>query len=148
MGIFRNKYVYTQDLLALEAHRPSVCPRWCGRGPTPLRLEQLQRYLHCHLDTQFASYIFHGLRDGFHIGFSCSSPLHPTHRNHPSALDNPGIVTNHLRSEIQQGRLYLPTTPTTHTSGSDQPDGTHPQATLRQVALNSGLIIPTKLQHK
>ena len=57
---------------------------------------------------QFASYIFRGLTDGFHIGFAYPSPLCSVHRNHPSSRANPSVVMNHLQAELQLGRLTGP----------------------------------------
>lgn len=111
MGVVRGRYVYTPDLLMLESHRPTSSPCWCSRGPSPLSLDRLQPYLHCHPDRQFASYVFHGLRDGFHIGFSHQSSLRSVPHNHPSSRENPSVITDHLRTELQLGRLIGPLPP-------------------------------------
>ena len=108
MGVARGRYTYTSDLLELESHRPASSPHWCSRGPSPLRLDYLQGYRHRHPDTQFASYVFRGLANGFRIGFAYPSSLRSVHRNHPSSRVNPGVIMNHLQDELQLGRLAGP----------------------------------------
>ena len=94
------------DLTALNSTPITQHPLQVLRGPSPLILDCLPRYLSQHLDQSFASYIFCGLRDGFHIGFVYgSSPLSPTLPNHPSTEEHPVSVTNHIQEELQLGRL-------------------------------------------
>ena len=102
MGIVGDHYRYTNDLLALESQQPNFPPTWCTCGSSPLKLDLLGTYLHCHPDAQFAAYLSHGLSHGFHIGFSrASSSLRCTTRNHLSSQDKPSVVTDQLREELR-----------------------------------------------
>ena len=69
MGLMKGCYVHTRDLLQLDSHRPIVPVDWCTRGPSPLRLDRLQRFLCYYPDTQVSSYWAHGLSTGFLCGF-------------------------------------------------------------------------------
>ena len=111
MGIVGSRYIYTQDLLSLESHQSTQSPLQCSRGPSPLTLDRLQVYLSRHPDQQFSSYVSRGLWNGFHIGFSHLSPLRPATHNHPSASENPSVITDHLRDELRSGRLIGPVRP-------------------------------------
>ena len=84
MGVVGDHYQYTQDLLALESQQLSSSSTWCTCGPSPLKLDLLRTYLHCHSDAQFAIYLAHGLSHGFHIGFFRASwSLRSATHNHP-----------------------------------------------------------------
>ena len=65
-------YIYTKDLLALEAKRPTVPPPLpiLGKSVTsPLILHNWSAALEEHPDRAFVEYILKGLTHGFHIGF-------------------------------------------------------------------------------
>ena len=108
MGISNGHYMYTQDLLDLDSHRPPLPISWCTRGPSPLRLDRLQGFL-CHFpDPQFAAYLAYGLSGGFRLGFSRTTHLQSVYRNHPSSTENPQTITDHLSSEREAGRIVGP----------------------------------------
>ena len=60
-------YIYTDDLLGLEARR-------CDANTTPLIVHNWSQALRNHPDRQFVAYILNGLAPGFHIG------VDPNHR--------------------------------------------------------------------
>ena len=71
-NIVAGKYTYTSDLLALDLFHP-LHPQGhylSADNPSPLRWPAWCRVLELHPDQDFASYLAHGLREGFHIGFN------------------------------------------------------------------------------
>ena len=108
MGMVRNRYIYMESLLALSAHQSPSTSLHCTPGPSSPNLGSLHPYLSRHPDPQFSSYVFLGLRDGFHIGFSRSSPLRSSTHNHPSSGDNSNAVAEHLSEELRLGRIIGP----------------------------------------
>ena len=112
MGITGNVYRYTSDLLALESHHPGL--HWrppFARAPSPIVISALRPALQLHPDQRFAAYIRQGLQTGFRIGFDRGCPLAPTQRNHPSAVQHPEVVHDHLQVEVARGSLVGPLAP-------------------------------------
>ena len=121
MNIVCGRYRYMQDLLLLGANQATIPPLFWPRCPTPINVDLLISYLSSHPDQTFASYIYTGLSNGFHIGFDRSSTrLQSASRNHPSSLANPSVVENHIATEVSAGRLVGPVagplTPLVHVS--------------------------------
>ena len=121
MNIVAGRYRYMQDLLLLGANQAPTPPLFWPRCPTPINVDLLISYLSSHPDQTFASYIYTGLSNGFHIGFDRSSTrLQSASRNHPSSLANPSVVENHIATEVSAGRLVGPVagplTPLVHVS--------------------------------
>ena len=108
VGIVNSCCHYLEDLQSLSTPTvPSVLE--CYQGPSPLNLSNLLCYLRRHPDPRFASFIFHGLHDGFRIGFapelvSLASASH----NHPASANNPSFIADHIREELRLGRLAGP----------------------------------------
>ena len=106
MGITGNAYRYTSDLLALDSHHPGL--HWrppFARAPSPIVISALRPALQLHPDQRFAAYIWQGLQTGFRIGFDRGCPLAPNQRNHPSAVQHPEVVHDHLQVEVARGSL-------------------------------------------
>ena len=108
IGIVDTSSCYMQELLTLEANRLTTPSFQCTPGPSPLKLHLLQAYASRHPDPQFAAYVLGGLSNGFHIGFSRSSPLRSATANHPSAEERPSVISDLLQEEVRLGRLAGP----------------------------------------
>jgi hypothetical protein len=76
-NILNGWYHYINDLLQLTAVSSLSTAQW-PQYHTPVEVEKLLPFLACHLDQQFASYIYDGLIQGFRIGFNLT-PLHWSH---------------------------------------------------------------------
>ena len=100
---------YTRDLLCFDACAPSSLPPSWPCYMTPVWLQNLMPYLTCHPNRAFAQYIYTGLVRGFRIGFNRSDMVpSSSHKNHLSAVANPGVITSNLRAELEAGRLVSP----------------------------------------
>ena len=113
-GVHNTLYVYTSDLLSLEAHRPlqpRALPPQCGMITTPLIVNNWSQALRNHTDKQFVDYILNSLAQGFHIG------INPNHRcmsckdNMRSAYEHPQPVEDYLATELAAGRIAGPFDP-------------------------------------
>ena len=143
MGVVGKRYVYMESLLALSTHQSPSMSLHCTLGRSSLNLGSLHPYLSGHPDPQFASYVFLGLRDGFHIGFSNSSPLHSLTHNHTSSRDNPNAVAEHLSEELRLIRQdRWPRASVGMWSRTSQSTWPRPKASLRQMARDNGLVSP------
>lgn len=105
MSIVDERYLYTDDLLALDLNRPPIQVTWCSRGPSPLNIPLLQWYLRNHPDSQLTAYVCQGLSEGFRIGYARATPLQSATRNHPSSHERPSQVSLQLQDELHAGRL-------------------------------------------
>ncbi len=111
MGVVEGKYHYLEDLFTLEGHHPpSPVVEW-PRGPTPIIAQAFTHYTCHHPDQRFAQYILKGISQGFHIGFDKGCRLKQNWRNHPSSLENPVVVTSHIKTEVERGCLVGPLPP-------------------------------------
>ena len=144
-NIASGQYAYLDDLLELEDCKGCNSIQW-PTCPTPVVLSNWTHFLRSHPDQRFASYIQAGLSSGFHIGYSREgSTLRSARKNHPSASANPRVVSEHIRAEVEAGRLVGPLKesllPLVHVNrlGSKVPPG-------RQVAHDCGFVIPMRLQ--
>ena len=109
-NIRSGKYIYTEDLLALEA-----LSRVVGVKDTPhpimnpLPLDQWSMYLSSHPDGAFSAFLRRGISGGFRIGFNRRSPLRPAPKNFQSVNLNPSTVDRYISEEIDRGRLVVVT---------------------------------------
>ena len=106
-NISEGKYIYTADLLQLEAQG---CDETSSSSPHTvhtLLVERWDPFLSSHPDQAFAAYIRRGLREGFRIGVPVSHRkiLKSACRNHPSANSAPDEVAHQLTAEVEAGRL-------------------------------------------
>ena len=107
-NIRSGKYIYTEDLLALEA-----LSRGGGVRDTPhpvmnpLPLDQWSTYLSSHSDGAFAAFLRRGISGGFRIGFNHRSPLRPASKNFQSVNLNPSTVDRYISEETELGRLVV-----------------------------------------
>ena len=98
-------YIYAEDLLALEGSQSPPDPT-IQAPVSPISIEALKPFLACHPDQRFAQYIHRGFQRGFRIGFSGPiTALKDAPRNHPSAYQHTDVVSSHLDSELEAGRL-------------------------------------------
>ena len=108
------------DLLQLDACRPQVPTRRMEEVHCPLPWREWDRHLASHPDQRFWAYVVEGLRHGFRVGFDYSHTCRKSHRNMPSALEQPQVVREYLAKECSEGRVLGPLLPTTlpqvHTS--------------------------------
>ena len=122
MNIAAGCYRYMKVLLLLDANQAPIPPLSWLHCPTAIHVDLLMRYLSSHPDPIFASYIYIGLCESFHIGFNRSSTrLQSASRNHPSSLADPTVVENHIATEVSAGRRLVgpvvdPRTPLIHVS--------------------------------
>ena len=66
------KYIYMEDLRALDACRPlkaSVVPDEVGVVSSPLVASEWEAVLAGHPDREFAAFVVRGIGEGFRIGF-------------------------------------------------------------------------------
>ena len=111
------QYRYTEQLLALEQHRPQELQLWFPRGPSPLQVEVWCQRLSTHPDQRFALYIVQGIMEGFRIGANRSFTLHSGKQNMLSAVQYPAVIEEYLAEEVRLGRLLpLPWGTSVHTS--------------------------------
>ncbi len=62
-----------------------------------------------HPDQEFARYLVHGIREGFHIGFDRDSvKCHSGQRNMQSAIVNSSVITGNIEKECRLGRVVGP----------------------------------------
>jgi len=113
-NIVAGRYAYLQDLLEIDRCRDSATtpPVQWPVCPSPIHLENWEDFLNAHPDQQYAAYIRSGLASGFRIGFNRSAATlksYPT--NHPSAMANARVVSDHIAAELQAGRLVGPLAP-------------------------------------
>ena len=108
-NIFSGHYRYRRDLLHLEGLcSQHAAPSW-GCGSSPVVIDALASFLHCHPDTEFANFILRGFAQGFHIGFDRTRCcLRSQSTNHPSALSNGAVVEEYIALEVDGGRLVGP----------------------------------------
>ena len=102
-------YVYTEDLVKLEACRASrsvELPAGATQITTPLVARAWEQALAQHPDRQFRSYILQGIQQGFHIGFDGKAgQAVGAKKNMLSALNNPTPVEEYLQEEEAKCRV-------------------------------------------
>ena len=110
--------MYTTDLLALHSASACQAARIDHRivhVHTPLDTQQWQAYLQHHPDANFATYILSGLQHGFRIGAQQAAQLRSTTTNMLSAIQNPQVIGDYLRKELEAGNIFGPFNPHTIT---------------------------------
>ena len=110
-----HKYVYTADLLALQAcinpTPPPLAPA-LSCITTPLIIDNWSAYLAPHPDRDYVQYIINGINNGFRIGFEYSTvKCMSSKSNHPSANDHPAVISTNLQQEVRKGHLVGPLNP-------------------------------------
>ena len=103
------KYVYMEDLRALDACRPlkaSVVPDEVGVVSSPLVASEWEAVLAGHPDREFAAFVVRGIGEGFRIGFDYRHSLGGKNpKNMRSANVTPDPIDRYVRAELQEGRL-------------------------------------------
>ena len=110
-GLAHGKYLYTDDLLALEQIGGAV-----PEGVTHIQahiipvhgflpLERWDQYLHLHPDQVFAAFLRRGIQSGFRIGFDRSKRLSNCTNNHQSVKDNKMVVESYVMREVANSKL-------------------------------------------
>ena len=112
------RYKYTQDLLQLEAYRPSTesaaglgasLPGDVGVVRTPLRVAAWEVALRRHPDCEFVGFLLRGMAQGFRIGFDRSAVvLKSAKRNMRSTKEVSEVVQAYLQAEKDAGRVIGP----------------------------------------
>ena len=104
-GLVRNgNYLYTQDLLALDSHRPLRDSSTSGaQYDSPLVWERWAQLLEHHPDRRFVEYILTGIRQGFCIGFNRDQRLRNATCNLPSQV--PAVISEYLAREVSLNRM-------------------------------------------
>ena len=113
VGVYCGCYRYTGDLLAMEStgitattqsHQQSVA---CATQDF-LPLEAWEPFPITHPDQAFADYLCRGMRSGFRIGFDPKAvKLKQCSRNLKSVSENPSVVDEYLRAELETGKIRL-----------------------------------------
>ena len=102
------RYIYTEELLALEAlSRVGGTEDMPNPVTNPLPLDKWSMYLSLHLDEAFAAFLRRGMSGGFWIGFSHNSPLRPAPKKFRSVDLNPSTVNKYVAEEMALGRLVV-----------------------------------------
>ena len=63
-------------------------------------------------DKLFIKYLLQGIANGFRIGFRHGSQLRPVHRNLKFDYDNPQVITDYFKQEVQLGCIQVVPTST------------------------------------
>ena len=87
---------------------PAACPLRPVSLLTPILVGKLHYELRCYPNPDKATFVLRGLRQGFHLGFNHLISLKSASGNMASALPNPQVIDNYLRSEVQLGRVAGP----------------------------------------
>ena len=87
---------------------PAACPLRPVSLLTPFLVYILQYELRGHPNPDKVAFVLQGLHQGFHLGFNQYISLKSASGNMASALSNPQVIDNYLRSEVQLGRLAGP----------------------------------------
>ena len=104
-----SQYVYLRDLIKLDMQPGCTTPVSWPTSPTPLHIGNWEKFLSSHPDQEFASRIHAGLTYGFCIGCNRQdTKLVSASRNHPSASANLSVVSDYIRTELEDGRLEGP----------------------------------------
>ena len=110
----QQKYPYTDQLLALEAYRPTIprpMPTLGMHITSPLIVDNWRQALRNHPDQCFVQYLLEGLTRGFHIGFNREQTCTSCIDNMQSAQENPQPVEDYLQAELAAGRIVGPFPP-------------------------------------
>ena len=110
-AVARQEYEYIDDLLALDACRPSeplFIPDVLRPISTPLKLPAWSSALAVHPDVVFAQYIVSGIANGFRIGFDRNATLSSVSRNMRSAKEQQGALQSYIDKEVAAGHLLGP----------------------------------------
>ena len=102
-NLFKGKYRYTADLLALENNTSN--PIQGRQIASPLQLQAWQEGLASYPDQTFAAFLLRGIANGFRIGVPSSFTNTPVHRNLRSAQEHPEIIQEYLDREEALGRI-------------------------------------------
>ena len=97
-------YIYTNDLLALEAATPFKVslPSDCCLINSPLKANIWERMLSTHPDKQYANFIVGGVSSGFRIGCRASKDrLQSSSRNVSAAYANPAVVDKYIMDKMR-----------------------------------------------
>jgi len=87
---------------------PTVVQNWPVQH-SPIRIDRLTPFLATHPDQDFATFIHHGLMQGFLIGYQARTDgLKASHKNHPSSVAAAAVVDERIASEPLAGRLLGP----------------------------------------
>ena len=106
-----------EDLLHLDACHPkgeSSHSSVLGQVDSPLRWQEWDTRLSAYPDQRLRSYIVEGIRHGFRVGYSRESTCRSSRGNMKSALDNPHVIRDYLRTECEAGRVLGPLDPSCH----------------------------------
>ena len=87
---------------------PTACPLKPVAQLTPIVVDRLQFELRNYPNPDKAAYVIQGLRHGFHLGFNHNVSLKSASGNMASALANPQVINEYLRTEVQSGRVAGP----------------------------------------
>ena len=103
------RYIYLDDLLALDRHRPGTrdapLPAALGHSVTPLCSDGWALHLRHHPDQHFVAYLLQGIKTGFRLGFDRSHDCQPATRNLRSARDHPEVIDTYIGREKTLGRV-------------------------------------------
>ncbi len=102
------RYIYTEELLALEAlSRGRGAEDMLNPVTNSLPLDKWSMYLSLHPDEAFAAFLRRGISGGFRIGFSSGSRLRPAPKNFRSVDLNPFTVNKYVAEEMALGRRVV-----------------------------------------
>lgn len=106
--LVEEEYQYLDQLLELEKapSRMTVIPARMSLTESPLHVDIWRRELKDHPDKRFKEFILRGIELGFRIGYDAEhSSLKQRGGNMISAGEQPGVIEEYLRHELQAGRV-------------------------------------------
>ena len=136
------KYVYMEDLRALDACRPlkaSVVPDEVGVVSSPLVASEWEAVLAGHPDREFAAFVVRGIGKGFRIGFDYRHSLGGKTQEYAVGQRDPGPNRSVCASRDAGGAAHPPLRRNPLTS---EPGGRYPKATpAGKVEADHGFVV-------
>ena len=99
-------YLYTEDLLALDSHRPTRAistQTFQPQSYSPLVWEKWAQSLKNHPDRRFVEYLLKGIKQGFRIGFNRTQRLQNATSNLPNQA--PSVISEYLARGVSFNRM-------------------------------------------
>lgn len=104
------KYRYTEHLLQLSNTPQANSPvdHRIAVVKTPLILQAWKQKLARHPDREYADIILKGIEQGFHTGVDGTRVITAAKQNMLSGRQNPHVITEYIRKEVEQGHILGP----------------------------------------
>ena len=106
-----------EELLHLDACCPKGEPGYSsvlGQVESPLQLQEWDTRLSSYPDQRLRAYIVDGIRYSFCVGYNRDTTCQSSRGNMRSALENPHVIQDYLRTKCAAGRIIGPLDPSCH----------------------------------